>query len=308
MFRFKNVFMEEAGAEDAAAGSAPPTTTPAVEEAPAPSVPPDANWRSTLPPELAQLPSLQDIPDVATLAKNYDNTKAMVGSSIRLPTNEAGQEAIDAVVQKVLENGNLPLMRRPDPENSEAMTEVYKALGRPEDASGYAAPEGVDSEAFGSMADAALTLGLSKAQYEGIAQALATQQQAAFDAHEQNRTQGLDQLRGEWGPAFDQKAARGLQVAQALKAPGALIEALQTGTANAETLRFVDMLATQLGQEGSQLASQIGAVTEATVTDLQQRIDERTQRMITENLSQRERDRLIQANVADQERIIASRK
>lgn len=44
-----------------------------------------ADWREELPDELKAEPALKDIPDVVTLAKAFRDTKAMVGSSIRLP-------------------------------------------------------------------------------------------------------------------------------------------------------------------------------------------------------------------------------
>lgn len=46
------------------------------------------DWRETLPEELKAEPALKDIPDVATLAKAFRDTKAMVGSSIRLPGDD----------------------------------------------------------------------------------------------------------------------------------------------------------------------------------------------------------------------------
>jgi len=305
MFLKKHVFMEEAGAEGIPAGGALPQLSPSGEGAPPLSVAPD-DWRSTLPPDLQASPSLKDIPDVVTLAKNYEHTKTLVGNSIRLPSAEAGQADIEAVTQKLLENGNLPLMRKPDFENPESLAEIHKALGRPEDVSGYQAPEGADAELFGTLSETALSLGLTKGQYEGLASAMTQQQQAVMEKYEQDRAAGVSQLRGEWGPAYEQKITRATQVAEALGAPGSLVEALRQGSANAEAIRFMDTIATQLGQEGSQVANQINAVTEATAADIQQRIEERTRRMIQDSsITPAERQRLIQANVADQEKLLA---
>lgn len=299
MFRNRHVLMEEAGAE---------TSNPGEEAPPSAADLSDSNWRSSLPPELADLPSLQDIPDVATLAKNYDNTKAMVGNSIRLPTDEAGQEDINKVVEKVLGNERLGLMKKPDVENPELMAEVYQALGRPEDASGYTVPEDINGELFGSLSETALELGLSKRQYEGMAAALGKQQMDDYTRHEEQKAQGIAQLKGELGPAYDQRLDRATKTAEALKAPQALIDALKDGSANAEAIRFMDNIATQLGVEGSQFANQIGPVTESTVADIQQRINERTKRMMSERLSPAEHQELIKRNVADQEKLLAYRK
>ena len=66
------VLMEEApGGEGAAAGGTVETVT---------------DWRDSLPQEMRDSPVIKDIPDLGTLVKNYENTKSMVGNSIRLPT------------------------------------------------------------------------------------------------------------------------------------------------------------------------------------------------------------------------------
>lgn len=299
MFRNRYALMEEAEA----AAAAPTTPEPTESPEPAPT-----DWRSMLPQEFQGSPTIKDVPDLATLVKNYEHTKAMVGNSVRLPTDEASAEDISAIQQKILEKAHLGLMKKPDLENPESVAEVYRALGRPEDVSGYTVPEDVNGELFGSMAETALELGLSNRQYEGLAKTLADQQMAEYKQHEEARTQQVGQLRGEWGPAFDQKIGRAVQVAESLNAPESLVQALKDGTANAEAIRFMDTVATQLGKEGSQLASQIGQVTESTVADLQQRITDRTKKMLTENLSNAEHQEMIKRNLADQEKISAFRK
>ena len=307
MFRNRYPFMEEAGAE---AGSAP-DPSPVAETPPAePQSPPPSDWRSSLPLELRDSPTIKDVPDLGTLVKNYEHTKAMVGASIRLPTDEASADDIAAIQQKLLEKEHLGLMKKPDVENPESLAEVYRALGRPEDASGYAVPEDVNGELFGSMAETALELGLSNKQYEGLAKTLASQQMAEYQKMEEAKQQEVGQLRGEWGPAFDQKLGRAAQVAEALKAPQSLVEALKDGSANAESIRFMDTVAAQLGKEGGELASQLGTVTESTVSDLQQRIADRTRKMLDKDnpLPPAEHQELIKRNVADHEKLAAYRK
>ena len=86
-----------------------------------------SDWRSSLPDDMREAPSLKDVPDVATLAKRFLDTKSMVGNSLRMPTDDAGQEAIEAFNQKILSNPALGLMKKPDTENTEALAEVYNA-------------------------------------------------------------------------------------------------------------------------------------------------------------------------------------
>ena len=308
MFKNRHLFMEEAGTETSGSTAAADPPSEGTTPDPSPSPPPPPDWRDLLPLEYKDSPTIKDVPDLGTLVKNYEHTKAMVGSSIRLPTEEAGAEDIAAIQQKLLEREYLGLMKKPDVENPESMAEVYRALGRPEDASGYIAPEEINGELFGAMADTALNLGLSKRQYEGIAKALADQQMAEYQQMEDRKAQEVGQLKGEWGPAFDQKIGRAVQVAEALKAPQSLIDALKDGSANGEAIRFMDTVATQLGKEGGQLATQVGQVTESTVSDIKDRIADRTKKMLNERMSPSEYKELMDRNVKDHELLAAHRK
>ena len=63
----------------------------------------DQDWRETLPEELRAEPALKDIPDVVTLAKAFRDTKAMVGSSVRLPAADADDAARAEFLEKIKE-------------------------------------------------------------------------------------------------------------------------------------------------------------------------------------------------------------
>lgn len=249
-------------------------------------------WRDELPDGIKGDPSLQDIPDVGTLVKRYIDTKAMVGSSVRIPTDDAGQEAIEAFVGKLIDNPQLGLMRRPDPENPETMAQVHQALGVPEDASGYERPEAVDAEAFGAMAETAKNLGLTKQQYSALAEAYANYGDNQVKQIVQQREENVKQLRGEWGHSFDERVTRAQETVKALGGHPMLEKALADGAADAATLRFLDTIATQMGKEGTQLAQQLSRVEHSTRSELEQRRDELIQRQLTENLTGRQREDL----------------
>jgi hypothetical protein len=75
-------------------GTPPPAGTP-----PAGGSPTD--FLATLPEEIRKEPSLQGVKDAATLAKNYVETKRLVGNSIRLPGADAKPEDLEAVRTKL---------------------------------------------------------------------------------------------------------------------------------------------------------------------------------------------------------------
>ena len=277
---------------------------------PAPEVPADnveviTDWRDSLPDTLRDNPSLADVKDIGALAQRYVDTKAMVGNSVRIPTDEAGDEAISAFASRVLEHQNLGLMKKPDLENAESMADVYNSLGRPEDAGGYVAPEGVDAEAFGALAGTAHELGMSKKQFEAISQKHNELTQNQIGAMVKERDAGLAQLQGEWGLAYNEKVERAASIVKQLGGHAGIEGALAGNNVDAPTLRLLDTIATQLGAEGSPMANQVNNVSQPTTDELRQKRNEVTQRLIKENLTPREQKDLQDRLVSLSEQILA---
>lgn len=262
------------------------------------------DWRESLPDDMRDLPIVKDTPDVPTLVKRLQDTQAMVGSSVRIPTDAAGQEDIAAFNQKVLEREYLGLMQKPDQTNAEVMAQVYNSLGRPEDPGGYESPEGVDAQTFGAVATTAFELGLSKQQYAGLAAKLNEIQNAQIQQVVDERDKAVSQVRNEWGASFDERVTRAKSVVQALGGHELLEQALSEGTADAPTLRLFDAIATQMGKEGTEVAKQLTQVTQQTSDELRQRRDELIARQLSENLTPGQRQQLQSEVVKLSERIM----
>ena len=291
----KHPLMEEAGDGAGSATGTPP---------PAASGDSPADWRSSLPPHQRELASIQDIKDVPALVDAFTETKGLVGRSFRLPSEEASVEDITKAQQTLLEKSHLGLMRKPDMDNPDTLTELYTALGRPEEAAGYEAPEGVDGDAFDSMRGVAHELGLTRKQFETLASKQFEGVQAAMQQHEEQRQAGVNEVKKDWGPSFDERVARAAKTAEALDAPQEVVEAIRNGQANAATLKMFNNVAERLGSEGTAMASQIGTVTAESTAEIQDRINDRTNRIIQNpTMGQAEKQRLIQANLRDTERL-----
>ena len=306
--KIRYVYHQEANGGDGgvAAGGAPAVPSPPA-ATPAPAANPPANFRDSLPQELRDDPALADFHDPAALAKAYRDTKAMVGGMVRIPSEEAGEEAIKAFAQKILENRNLGLIPKPDPNDPESMEAYYRAMGRPEDASGYQAPEGVDAEMFGAMTEKALELGISKQAFEQLSAHQAAIAREQLSKRQAAVKQGIDQLRGELGPAYDQRVARAGMLVKQMGGHEALEAAIANGTVDASTLRMLDKMATQMGAEGAPLAGQLGGANMPTVADLEAKRAEVTDRLIKENLSNQQREALQNRMIELSQQIVDAR-
>lgn len=265
-------FFEEVPGEGAGEGAAAPAAD---------------SWLSGLSPELQDNASLKDIADVEGLAKRFIDTKAMVGNSIRVPSEDAAPEDMAAFKQSLIDK-NLGLVSIPDTDDKEAMAGIHRALGLPEDATGYSKPEnwtGMTDERFGFLAGEAHKAGLSKSQFDQMANTMAAADNETSQGYQTEHQAGIDTLKGEWGNAYTQRISRAANVAKQLEAPAPLQEALAAGEVDAGTLRWLDTISQKFSGEGSSLVTDEGGVTENTPSELRERVAELTTKMFSMSVS-----------------------
>lgn len=153
------------------------------------------NWRGRLGNDLQEDPTISLFKDdeagLGNLAKSYRDLRKTMGN--RIP--------------------------RPDPDNPDAMAEIYSALGRPEDPAGYdldraladlELPEGFDPKAdglFESLRPVFHEAGLSDAQVARLSRAVTErnvgQYNEAMAAATEAKANATEVLREEWGGEFD---------------------------------------------------------------------------------------------------------
>ena len=147
------------------------------------------DWRSAIPEDLQNDPSLADIQDVGALAKGYVHAQRMVGSDkVAIPGANAEQTEIDA---------------------------FYNKLGRPDTPQGYESPTEnmpdlpVNEEVRGKFYEEAHRIGLNNQQAAALLRWEAERTQSAMAEHSQNAEIALekaqDAMRKEFGQAFDEK-------------------------------------------------------------------------------------------------------
>lgn len=157
--------------------------------------PSDGGWRDSLPDDLKENATLANVPDVPTLAKNYVETKNLVGKKrLEAPAENWGDS----------EWGSL-----------------YTALGRPETHDSYKEaevefPDGMkkDDGLLKSAKEVSHKLGLTQKQFEGITEwffkSEIEQQKSASASAEEKRNQALAALREDWKDDYD----KNLDIAQ----------------------------------------------------------------------------------------------
>lgn len=159
-----------------------------------------------LPEELQANESLTQFNSLGDLAKSYVETKGMVGRSIRIPSEDAGDEARQEFINKLVTNAP-ELMVKPDFTNPEQANEFYATLGVPDDFAKYENPEDaeLDPEVEGQLRQVLHTAKLTPAQYKQVVKQLSDMNKETLQTNEMLKKQDMDGLSGKWGNALEQR-------------------------------------------------------------------------------------------------------
>lgn len=174
------------------------------------------DWRTSLPEEIRSHASLDSIEDVGALAKSYVHAQSMIGAD------------------KVVVPGKWA--------TEDDWSEVWTKLGRPADADGYElkveTPEGVepDGEMLSWFKSTAHANGLTPRQAQGLlaeyTQFTQGREQSTSGQIEQQQANAEQELRREWGEAYDNR----LSVAKDVLAQFGSDELADTATTSGSTL------------------------------------------------------------------------
>lgn len=185
------------------------------------------------------------------------NMRSRLGQSIRVPGDDAGKEDWAEFNQKLV--AKVPnLMPKPDASDAERMAEVYKVMGKPEEAGKYASPEGlkfVAGDTLVALQKQAHALHLNNEQFAVMAKdiegKLSERSTSATEQVEANKTA----LKTEWGVAFDANYNASTKYLEDTNAPKELREGLKAGTLTPETVKWVHSQFEATKGEGSGAAS-----------------------------------------------------
>ena len=172
-------------------------------------------WIDDLPVEVADSlsdevktnPTLIQYKTLDDMLKGHIQTKSLVGSSIRVPGEDAGEKDMGEFYQKLMTK--VPnLMMKPDFSEPEQASEFYNLFGKPADASNYMLPDGaklpVDVE--GEIRDMAFKSNLNQEQFQILASEMDSRNNQMVENLEDKTSGDMESLKGEWGLTFEDRS------------------------------------------------------------------------------------------------------
>ena len=215
-------------------------------------------WQDALPEQLRDVEWIKDSKTIDDARKRLDDAKSYMGRSIKIPTDDAGEDAWNEFYGKV--TAKAPGLMR-SPADPDARRDVYKALGAPDSADGYEIPqvEGVDmpQEVAGLWRELAAKTSLTKDQFSTVLQALMERDKLTIEEQAAERESQSNRLRGEWGAAYESRLAEVKNALIRTGAPDWKLSALESGNMPAEDMQHYYAIAKALGSgEGSQVSTQ----------------------------------------------------
>lgn len=232
---------EENGGEGGASGGAAPEgdQTP--------------NVFDSLPDEAKVKLQQNGIKDIDGLVKNWQDAQSYMGSSIRIPSEDAGDEDRQKFYEKLQKHAP-NLIPRPDPEDKDGYNALMRSLGLPEKGDEYEVPELEDykpsDEAVEKLRDMAHKAGLTKSQFKELASELFREEAQSISAAQEAAEADLAGLKKEWGSAFDERKNRAVKTLELSGAPDGLVQAAKDGQVGADVYQWLYSLSSNFKGEG----------------------------------------------------------
>jgi len=218
------------------------------------------DWRASLPAQLRDAPYIREAKTAEEAFAGIKGAAEYMGNSLRIPSADAGPEAMQQFYQRVMEKAP-GLMRKPDTSDPASFDAILTALGKPDSADKYTLPdiEGyqIPDERIGRLKAIAHEAGLTADQAAKLYQTMLSDEANSQANQLSDHQAQMQQLRGEWGMAFESRMAAARRALEATKAPADVMAAFDNGSLAAEGIRWMFGLSQSLGAgEGGQVASQ----------------------------------------------------
>ncbi len=199
------------------------------------------DWRSSLPEDIRSAKAFDSVKDIASLGKQFLDAQSHIGNSIRIPGEDAGQEAIDAFHAKLMNKTDLMVK----PTNAEDYAKVFESMGKPADGAGYTIPEGTEGN-FDHLRELANNANMTNKQFESMVQSVADLDAAALASTQEAQTESRGKVEKEWGAAFDQNSNQAIALLEATGAPESVIALAKDGNIDGDSLRWFHALSQKM--------------------------------------------------------------
>lgn len=160
------------------------------------------DWMKDLSEDLQANETLNQYNTAEDALTGFIQTKSALGNSIRIPSEDAGDDDRNAFIDKLM-NKVPSLMKRPDNDDPD----FWKTFGTPEDGAGYDVPEGVTlpegSEA--TLREIMHIAKLSKRQATDLLKEMGTRGDLVTAEATEAAEVAEVALRSEWGSAYDSR-------------------------------------------------------------------------------------------------------
>ena len=194
----------------------------------------------------------------AELAKSYNELESFMGSSVRIPSEEAGKDAWAEFDEKLSKVEGMA--RIPAEDDTDGWNKFYSRIGRPSAPENYLldTPEEFEEspESLAEFKAKAYEAGLSTKQAKDIHGWLTENIVESNKAMQEQSQAAMNDLKGQWGQKFDHNVQQAQNMAKVLndKHPGLMdyLDAVADGGG--------DAMMVALMYEMSQLAGETGAM------------------------------------------------
>jgi len=207
------------------------------------------DWKAGLNSDISASPSLKDIKTVDDLAKQFIDSQAFIGNSIRIPSEHASDEDKQAFRAKLLER--VPGLAEVSTD-SDAFTATMRQLGAPEEAKGYKLPEleGDNLTPIEGFNEWAHEANMTQSQFDIVAKRFTEAQVAASETQAANHNADMEGLHKDWGYAFDEKRTQAINTAKLTGMPDDFITAMEANRVPVQWLKAMAGLADKFGPDG----------------------------------------------------------
>ena len=254
-----------------------------------------AEWHDSLPDDLKVSPVLAKYEEPEQAYKALIELNSRLGRSVVIPNDDSDADEMQAYYDKLAKTTQGKLIPHPDTADGEHADEFWKLLGKPEEAKGYEAPEGIslDTEVVDNVRNMALEAGLTKKQFQA--------QIKLLDAESANQTQTFEQMKADDEAIV--KTKFGLAEPQKKLAIDALVNKFQDpehplGELNSAAYLMLDKIVEAFSGRGPQVFNQpSGDNNLPTPSEAAEKFAQNVTKLSKHNINPIERKRLLQEQV-----------